>query len=681
MKYRKIWEWISATVLVSSLCLVRVQAESASPESVLAVMKRVADWQLGQTVDRPPHDWTRAPFLLGLLDLHEVSGDPRYLDAVRRTGEQIGYGAGPRLEHADDYAVLQAWLELYRRTGDKAQLQPSVDHFARLQESLAGRRAASVAGGSFTWSWCDALFMAPAVWVQLGRLTSDPNSVAFADREWWTTTDVLYDPQDCLFFRDNRFWGRRTDQGRKQFWGRGNGWVAAGLVRVLDHLPADFPSRSRYLGLYHDMMKSLARLQGRDGLWRSSLTEPERGVGESSASGLIVYAMSWGVNRGLLARAQYESVVNRGWQALAAAVRQDGSVGGVQRISDQPGDVTAKDCEIYGSGAFLLAGAEIVRGQDPDKQRALAADWRGVHLPSRYLREQPRVHARFAPDRSDDFIWENDLIAFRAYGPALRAGEENSGFDAMCKRVPYPVIDQWYLANRTKLPHAKQVKSYHEDYGEGADLYKVGDTRGCGGISLWIDGQPSNSDAFIAHRILQQDASQAVFELDYAHRLPNGSTARETKRIRVLMGSRMFQVVSKFTVDGKAGAVDVAIGLKPQTGAGRAEFDAAAGVMKLWEVVGGLGFGTAVVVPGHPEARMLRHSDARGQQQDLVICRTDSSGRICWYAGYGWEGQGEILTSDAWGGWLGNFAERLTQQPEPVTTGLPEHRVHDLPAP
>ena len=74
---------------------------------------------------------------------------------------------------------------------------------------------------------------------------------------------------------------------------------------------------------------------------------------------------------------------------------------------------------------------------DPTKRRKDLASFAGVTLPVRYLRERPRVHVRFVPERKDDFAWENDLIAFRAYGPALRYFPEDSGFDAWPKRVPW----------------------------------------------------------------------------------------------------------------------------------------------------------------------------------------------------------------------------------------------------
>lgn len=637
-------------------------AADPTPAAVLAEMKRVADWQLANPSKHALHDWTQAPFFLGLFNLHQVSGDARYHDALADFGRQITFGPGPRVTHADDHAVLQAWLNLSVLDQDPAKRQPAIDHFPKIQDALAGKPKGSATGGTFTWCWCDALFMSPAVWTHLSRLTNDPQYLAWADREWWTCTDVLYDPQHCLYYRDNNFFSKRTDSGRKVFWARGNGWVTGGIVHVLDHLPASHPSRPRYLGLYHDMTRKLATLQGADGLWRTSLLDPEGPVGESSGSAFFTYAMAWGLNRGLLPADQFRPVVMKGWQALCSNLQPDGMLGFVQKIGDRPGAADATSTEVYGSGAFLLAGAEIIRLLDPSKRRAGLATFDGVTLPPRYLREQPRVFARFVPERKDDFAWENDLGAFRAYGPALRPGPEDSGFDVWLKRVPWPIIDKWYIEDVTVLPYGKVAKTYHEDQGEGYDNYKVGDTRGCGGISLWVDGKLHNSDTFVAHRMIENTPERAAFELDYASTL-DGKVVRETKRITVLLGRRLFQCESRFTIDGKAGPCDVAIGLKPQAAGTRPVFAPKAGTMFLWEKLDGLGLGTGVVVDPKAVRNMTGHTDPANQFQALCLARTDDSGYLRWFAGFGWEGQGEIDSAKKWQAYLDTFAAEHLKQP------------------
>jgi hypothetical protein len=101
----------------------------------------------------------------------------------------------------------------------------------------------------------------------------------------------------------------------------------------------------------------------------------------------------------------------------------------------------------------------------------------------------PSAFARFVPERKDDFAWENDMIAFRAYGPSLRESGENAGVDCWLKRVDYPIINSWYKK------HLEQDISYHQDHGEGLDNYHVGSSAGCGGTSLWLNGERAPLEA------------------------------------------------------------------------------------------------------------------------------------------------------------------------------------------
>ena len=657
-------------------------AADPKPEAILKDMRRVADWQLANPSKHPLHDWTQAPFFLGLESLHQVSGVAAYRTALEQFGKQLAYGPGPRVTHADDHAVLQAWLNLYLLDKDPAKLQPGVEHFDKIQAALAKEPPKSVSGGSFTWCWCDALFMSPAVWAHLSNITGDPKFLAWADREWWTTTDVLYDPTHHLYYRDNNFFTKRTPSGKKVFWARGNGWVCGGLIHVLDFLPADHPSREKYLGLYHDMMMALLKLRNPDGLWRSSLLDPEGPQGESSGSAFFVYAMAWGLNRGLIPADPFQPVVMKGYQALANNIQADGMLGFVQKIGDSPDqqDTGATSTEVYGSGAFLLAGAEIIRLLDPTKRRNGLATFKGVTLPNRFMPATPRAFARFVPERADDFAWENDLVAFRAYGPALRKGPESHGIDCWFKRVAYPIIDKWYLQDRLKLPYGKVAKPYHQDAGEGYDNYKVGNTLGCGGIAVWVDGQLHDSKTYVAQRLIENTPQRVAFELDYASDL-NGKVLRETKRITLIMGQRLFQCDARFTLDGAPAKLDVAIGLMPQAKGTQPVFTPKAGTMQLWEKVDGIGLGTGIVIDPSRVVNMTTHTDPAGQTQALCLARTDANGGIRWFAGFGWEGQGEITSAEKWTAYLKNFANQFVATPFADPTKDPAFKVHALAVP
>ena len=138
--------------------------------------------------------------------------------------------------------------------------------------------------------------------------------------------------------------------------------MLAGLARVLSEMPRDDSQRDRYEALFREMAARIATLQQSDGYWRSSLLDPESTPRpETSGTAFYVYALASGVNQGLLDRATYEPVLQRGWAALVRAMQPDGMLGYVQRIGDQPGDTSASSTEIYGVGALLLAGSQLDR--------------------------------------------------------------------------------------------------------------------------------------------------------------------------------------------------------------------------------------------------------------------------------------------------------------------------------
>ena len=138
-----------AAILLSTIA--PLVAADPKPADILRDMKRVADWQIANPSKHKIHDWTQAPFFLGLTNLHQVSGDARYLEAADSFGKQLAYGPGPRVTHADDHAVLQAWLEMHRLDKDPAKTAPSIAHFDKLTAALANETPKSISGGSFTW--------------------------------------------------------------------------------------------------------------------------------------------------------------------------------------------------------------------------------------------------------------------------------------------------------------------------------------------------------------------------------------------------------------------------------------------------------------------------------------------------------------------------------------------------
>ena len=373
--------WLVTAVLAAELMLVTqtqgselVATNKASPmiaspsaitqKAVLATMKRVANWQLANPSAHRAMDWTQGAYYAGMMALASISDDPRYHDAMMEMGQKNDWKPATNLlYHADNHCVLQTYLELYLQHHDPRMLEPAkqrCDQIMATPPKDENDLDFTKPGAQEKWVWCDALFMSPPIWARLTAATGDKKYLDFMNQRWWRTSDHLYDKQEHLYYRDDRFLTMHEANGRKVFWCRGNGWVMGGLVRVLQYMPADYPDRQRYVAQFKEMAARLMDLQGEDGLWRASLLDPGSfPAPESSGSGLILYGLAWGVNQKLLTRADYEPSIRKAWQGLARCVDANGRLGFVQPIGANPASLSATSTEVYGTGAFLLAGSEV----------------------------------------------------------------------------------------------------------------------------------------------------------------------------------------------------------------------------------------------------------------------------------------------------------------------------------
>lgn len=328
-----------------------------APSYIFKTMKQAYSWQRTHPLAvnlRNDADWARAAFYIGVMRAYKASGDTAYLNGALQYAESVHWKPALRFYHADDVARGQVFLDLYQEKPDPVRLegiQGRIDSL--MKDPKTGREL---------WWWCDALFMAPPVVARLYEVTGQTRYLDYLDRMWWDATDFLFDPQEALYYRDKRFFTARTAHGKKLFWSRGNGWVMAGLAQVMERMPATDAYYPRYRDLFRKMAMKIASLQQSDGLWRASLLDPEEMPGkETSGSGFYTFALAWGINHGLLDRETYLPVVKKGWKALNDALEADGKLGWVQPIGAKPESVVRSDNQEYGTGAFLMAGTEIIQ--------------------------------------------------------------------------------------------------------------------------------------------------------------------------------------------------------------------------------------------------------------------------------------------------------------------------------
>lgn len=324
-------------------------------KQVARAIEKVADWQLKRAAGGFDQDWTFAALYAGFMAVPEAANGKKYQDAMLQMAKGFNWMPGPRTSHADDLAIGQTYLDLYFRYHDAAMMEPTRKQVDATME-LADDKDKPL------WWWCDALFMAPPVLAKLARATGDKKYLEFMDREWAITTDLLYSEKDHLYLRDKSFLNAHEANGSSVFWSRGNGWVFAGLARVLAEMPQDYPSRPRYVAQFRAMAEELASLQGADGLWRPGLLDAAAyKLPENSGSAFYTCGFAWGINEGILDRKKYRPVVEKAWTGLLAHVYEDGRLGCIQPIGAAPGAFTATSSYVFGTGAFLMAGSEVYR--------------------------------------------------------------------------------------------------------------------------------------------------------------------------------------------------------------------------------------------------------------------------------------------------------------------------------
>jgi rhamnogalacturonyl hydrolase YesR len=150
------------------------------------------------------------------------------------------------------------------------------------------------------------------------------------------------------------------------FWGRGNGWAAAGMTELLRSLPENHPQRARILEGYHKMMASLLKCQGDDGLWRQLLDHPEAWP-ETSGSGMFTFALITGVKNGWLETRTYGSAARKGWLGLVACLNPNGDIRDVCEGTNKKNDLEfyltrgRKVGDLHGQAPMLWCASALLR--------------------------------------------------------------------------------------------------------------------------------------------------------------------------------------------------------------------------------------------------------------------------------------------------------------------------------
>jgi hypothetical protein len=260
-------------------------------------------------------------------------------------------------------------------------------------------------------------------------------------------------------------------------------------------------------------------------------------------------------------------------------------------------------------------------------------------VPPTEAEKTPRAVARFAPDRSDDLLWENDRTAHRIYGPALEAIEppSGSGVDAWAKKVRWPFMDRQL-----------KTKTYHNDQGEGNDYYNVKQSRGVGGLGVWYDNKLWVSRNFKTYEILKTGGDVASFKVTYAP-WPVDVVRKvwEERTMTLPLGTNFTRVVSTLHSDTNEPLI-VGIGLGKNAtvvGNGRLMTDRATGRMSYWEPndPNHGQMGTAIMVD--PASIVEYKSEA---DNHLLLIRVTPNKPFVYYLGAGWDRGLDFKSREDW---------------------------------
>lgn len=333
-------------------------------------MKKYADYRLPSFYKkmRPSNIWTRTVYYEGLLSLYSIYPLDEYYDYAYGWADfhEWGFHRGTTTRHADNYSPGQIYLDLYRLCPNDAE---------KIRKTRANINMLVNTPQVNEWWWIDAIQMGAPIFAKLGRLTGEQK---YFDKMWamyaYTRNEHggngMFNPKDGLWWRDQDFDPPyKEPNGEDCYWSRGNGWVYVALTRIMDEIPADEKHRADYLADFLTMSEALKKCQREDGFWNVSLHDPDHfGGKELTGTSLFVCGMAWGINQGLLDRAEYLPIVEKAWNAIVKdAVHKNGFLGYVQGTGKEPKDgqpVTydsVPDFEDFGTGCFLLAGSEVYK--------------------------------------------------------------------------------------------------------------------------------------------------------------------------------------------------------------------------------------------------------------------------------------------------------------------------------
>ena len=363
---------------IAILSAFTLQAKKWKTAEVKDIIRKVNTyWQTNNPAEVRSF-WDNAAYHTGNMEVYDLLQDQKMLDYSLRWAEHNqwmgatepnpakwkyrNYGEGP------EYVLFADWQICFQTYIDLFYLAPEEKKIYRAIEVM-NYEADSEANDY--WWWADALYMAMPVMTKMYKLTGDTKYLRKLYENVLHTDSIMLDRETGLYFRDGKYVypAHKTNSGKKDFWARGDGWVLAGLAKVLQDMPETYVRQPFFMEKFVRLAHAVKELQQPEGHWTRSMMDPDQAPGyETSGTAFLCYGLLWGVNHGHLSRKEFAPVIQKAWNYLATtALQEDGKVGYVQPIGERaiPGQtVDANSQANFGVGAFLLAACEYARYLD-----------------------------------------------------------------------------------------------------------------------------------------------------------------------------------------------------------------------------------------------------------------------------------------------------------------------------
>ena len=326
--------------------------------------------------------WDNAAYHTGNMEAYFLTGNEdyrKYSEAWAKHNEWKGAKSDDRSKwkysygESDEYVLFGDYQICFQTYVDLYNIAPEGYKIKRAREVMEYQM--STPQNDYWW-WSDGLYMVMPVMTKMYKLT---HNHLYLDKlyEYITYSDkIMFDEDENLYYRDAKYvyHKHKSVNGKKDFWARGDGWVLAGLAKVLKDLPKDYKHYEFFARKFQNMAKAVAAIQQPEGYWTRSMMDLEHAPGpETSGTAFFTYGFLWGINNGFLDEATYMPVVNKAWKYLSkTALQKNGAVGYVQPIGEKaiPGQIVdAKSTANFGVGAFLLAACEYVRYLEAPKNQ------------------------------------------------------------------------------------------------------------------------------------------------------------------------------------------------------------------------------------------------------------------------------------------------------------------------